>query len=38
MRYIEEGKDLEGNSCWFILEGANLIAIYITLQEAQNNL
>lgn len=38
MRYIEEGKDLEGSPCWFVLEGANLIGIYTTLQEAQNNL
>lgn len=38
MRQIENGIDTEGKQCWFVLDGANLIGIYYTLQEAQNNL
>jgi hypothetical protein len=38
MRYIEEGVDLDGNSCWFILDDAELVDIYNTQQEAENNL
>ncbi len=34
MRYIEEGKDINGNTCWFVLEGAELIGIYYTEEEA----
>jgi hypothetical protein len=38
MKYIEEGIDKDGNICWFVLEGADLIGIYYSLEEAQNNL
>ncbi len=38
MRYIEEGIDLNGDPCWFVLENADLIGTYSTLEEAQNNL
>lgn len=38
MRIIEQGKDTNKINCWFVLEGANLIGIYYTLEEAQNNL
>lgn len=38
MRYIEQGIDLEGNDVWFVLEGANLIGIFETEEEANNNL
>ena len=38
MRYIEEGLDKDGNQCWFVLDGAELISIYNTQQEAENNL
>tara|TARA_R110001592_G_scaffold58445_1_gene176998 strand:+ start:881 stop:997 length:117 start_codon:yes stop_codon:yes gene_type:complete len=38
MRTIEEGKNLEGLPCWFILEDANLVGVYDTLEEAENNL
>lgn len=33
---IEEGIDKDGLQCWFALDGADLIGIYYTLQEAQN--
>lgn len=38
MRTIEEGKNLEGQPCWFILEDANLISGHETLEEAENNI
>ena len=38
MRIIEEGIDKDGNNCWFILEDANLVGIYYTLEEANSNL
>ena len=38
MRTIEEGKNLEGQPCWFILEDANLVGVYNTLEEAENDL
>lgn len=38
MRTIEEGVDINGNPCWFVLEDADLIGIYNTYQEAENNL
>ena len=38
MRIIEEGKNLEGQPCWFILEGAELISSHGTLEEAENNI
>ena len=38
MKYIEEGIDLNGNSCWFVLEGANLIGVFYILEEAEANL
>ncbi len=38
MKYIEQGTDLKGNPCWFVLENADLLGIYTTLEEAQNNL
>ena len=33
---IEEGIDKDGTQCWFVLDGADLIGIYYTLQEAKN--
>lgn len=33
---IEEGKDVNGNKCWFVLDGADLVGIFYTLTEAQN--
>ena len=33
---IEEGIDKDGTQCWFVLDGADLIGMYYTLQEAQN--
>lgn len=33
---IEEGIDKDGIQCWFVLDGADLIGIYYTLNEAQN--
>jgi hypothetical protein len=38
MRIIEEGIDKEGVQCWFVLEDANLIEIYYTEQEAEDQL
>jgi hypothetical protein len=38
MRTIEEGKNLEGQPCWFILEDANLISSHETLEDAENNI
>jgi hypothetical protein len=38
MRYIEEGLDKDGNQCWFVLDDAELISIYNTQQEAEDNL
>jgi hypothetical protein len=35
MRYVEEGKDMNGTECWFVLEGAELIGIYYTEEEAK---
>jgi hypothetical protein len=31
---IEEGKDKDGNQCWFVLNGADLIGIYYSIEEA----
>jgi hypothetical protein len=33
---IETGIDKDGVECWFVLENADLIGIYYTLEEAQN--
>lgn len=33
---IEEGIDKDGVPCWFVLDGADFIGIYYTLEEAQN--
>ena len=38
MRTIEEGKNLEGQPYWFILEDANLISSHETLEDAENNI
>lgn len=38
MRIIEQGVDTENNTIWFVLEGAELIGIYYTEEEAQANL
>ena len=38
MRIIEQGRDTENNDIWFVLEGAELIGIYYTEEEAQANL
>ena len=38
MKYIEEGIGLDGNSCWFVLENADLIGIFNSLEEAEANL
>ena len=38
MRIIEEGIDKDGTQCWFILEGAELIGIYSTREEAEQNI
>jgi hypothetical protein len=38
MRNIEEGTDLNGNTVWFVLEGAELIGVYTSEIEAQANL
>jgi hypothetical protein len=38
MRIIEEGINKDGERCWFILEDANLVGVYTTLEEAENNL
>jgi hypothetical protein len=35
---IEEGTDKDGTQCWFVLNGADLIGIFYTLEEAENNL
>jgi len=32
---IERGIDKDGVECWFVLDGANLVGIYYTLEEAQ---
>ncbi len=36
MKYVEEGKDLNGTPCWFVLEGADLIGIYYSDAEANS--
>lgn len=33
---IEKGIDKNGNDCWFVLNGADLIGIYYTHEEALN--
>lgn len=33
---IEEGIDKDGNKCWFVLNGAELIGIYYSQEEAIN--
>lgn len=33
---IEEGIDKDGISCWFVLDSADFIGIFYTLEEAQN--
>jgi hypothetical protein len=38
MRTIEEGLDKDGLQCWFVLENANLIGIYYSLDDAESNL
>lgn len=38
MRIIEQGTDKEGKSIWIVLEGAELIGIYYSQSEAQENL
>lgn len=38
MKYIEEGIDLNGNTCWFVLENADLIGTFNSLEEAESNL
>ena len=38
MRIIEQGVDKEGIKVWFVLEAANLIGVYYTETEAENNL
>lgn len=38
MRKIEEGIDKDGNRVWFVLEGASLIGLYYTIDEAQQNI
>lgn len=38
MRIIEEGITKDGIQCWFVLEDANLIGVYTTLVEAQENI
>lgn len=32
---LEEGIDKDGEQCWFVLDGADLVGIYYTLLEAQ---
>jgi hypothetical protein len=36
MRNIEEGIDIEGTQCWFVLENAELVGVYYSLEEAEN--
>jgi len=36
MRYIEEGYDKDGVAVWFVLEGATLLGMYYTIEEAQS--
>lgn len=38
MRYIEEGYDKDGVLVWFVLEGATLLGMYYTFDEAQSSL
>lgn len=38
MKYIEKGIDKDGNEVWFVLQEAQLIGIYTTEEEANNNL
>jgi len=38
MRTIEEGIDKDNTQCWFVIEDANLIGVYYTLEEANSNL
>jgi hypothetical protein len=33
---IEEGIDKDGIQCWFVLDGADFVGIFYTLEEAQN--
>jgi len=33
---IEQGIDLEGKICWFVLKEANLLGIFSSEEEAQN--
>lgn len=33
---IEEGLDKDNIKCWFVLDGAHLIGIYYSLEEATN--
>ena len=33
---IETGIDLEGRPCWFVLEGAHLMGVFSSEEEAQN--
>ena len=36
MRYIEQGIDKYDIECWFVLDDAELIGEYYTLEEAEN--
>ncbi len=36
MKYVETGIDLDGNPCWFVLEGADLVGIYYSEAEANS--
>ena len=36
MRTIEEGIDIDGTQCWFVLEDAELVGIYYSLEEVEN--
>jgi hypothetical protein len=38
MKIIEEGINKDGVQCWFVLEDANLVGVYETLEEAEQNL
>jgi len=33
---IEQGIDKDGITCWFVLDGPDLVGMYYTLEEAQN--
>jgi hypothetical protein len=33
---IEKGINKDGIECWYVLDGANLVGIYNTLEEAKN--